>query len=169
MNISELEKQFDAEILEAYNQLPITARERAGRHLLNKMKLLQGKDREALIPQIIGTAWLVFKENYPTVLLSEVVVAAVSKHFIDSLHALWLFDHVVPDDMRSVRKCASLILSPDIVPPEYWVWLQHGWPDTIYYQELIRKDLQRMSLNYRYGKSWFTDLPSSKSRLFKPI
>lgn len=165
MNIPELE---NAAILETYNQLPITARERAGRHLLDKMKLLREEDRETLIPQIIGTAWLVFKKNYPNVILSEVIVASVSRYFIDSLHALWLFDHVVPDDMGSVQKCASLILNPDIVPLEYWGMLD-GWPDTIYYHDLIRKDLQQMSLNHRYGKIWFINLPSSKSRLLKTI
>lgn len=165
---NELERQFNTAVLDTYNQLPVTSRERAQRHLIKKIKFLGETDYSALVRQIIGTAWLVFKQNYPNLLLSEVIVAAVSRYFIDSLYALWLFDHVVPDDMGSVKKCASLILNPDIVPPEYWGML-NDWPDTIYYHDLIRKDLQQMSLNYRHGRSWCTDLPSSKSRLLKTI
>lgn len=174
MNIPELKQQFDAEILEAYNQLPITARERAQRHLLNKIRFLGETDYSALVRQIIGAAWLAFKENYPdllypgSVFLSEVNIVAVSMYFIDALKYAWRFGEVALGDMRLVKRFASLILNPDIVPPEYWGML-NDWPDTIYYHDLIRKDLQQMSLNHRYGKSWFINLPSSKSRLLKTI
>lgn len=159
METNELEKQFNAAILDVYNQLPITARERAQRHLLQKIKFLQEVNHSVLVQEIIGAAWLALRENYSdlwyprSVFLSEVNVAAVSMYVIDLLRYCWLFGEVDLGDMRSVQRCAARILNPAIAPSAYWGTLNDP-QYTAYSCTAIMKDLEQMRTNYAHNKIW---------------
>lgn len=160
METNELEKQFNAAILDVYNQLPITARERAQRHLLQKIKFLQEANHSVLVQQIIGASWLAFRENYSdlwyprSVFLSEVNVAAVSMYAIDLLRYCWLFGEVDLGDMRSVKRCAARILNPAIAPSSYWGMLKNPQYTTDYCTGIMR-DLEQMRINYAHNKIWY--------------
>jgi DGQHR domain-containing protein len=139
----------------------LTAIEQSLRYMRTIFTFLE-EDEDSLV-EIFLTIWRAVKNSYPNlwgkenIFMTKVNLNALNEYIVDRLKMVWEFGIIDIFDPDDVEKNVSKMINT--IPEYYW---EAEWSilvqDNANVRELIKKDLVKITENYRLRRNWNENL-----------